>query len=79
MGAGSSRVEAFRCLACQAQGPGEVTNCRPTADGRAIRRRRACLTCGARVTTYEVRALPAQYREHATYEQQHSTRPPEPE
>ncbi|UCE66881.1 MAG: transcriptional repressor NrdR [Candidatus Zixiibacteriota bacterium] len=40
------------CPACKADGD-KVIDSRPAADGRAIRRRRECLACGKRFTTYE--------------------------
>ena len=37
----------------------KVVDSRPTEDGESIRRRRECLTCGKRFTTYEtVETLP---------------------
>ncbi len=40
------------CPACNADGD-KVIDSRPAADSRAIRRRRECLACGNRFTTYE--------------------------
>jgi transcriptional repressor NrdR len=40
------------CPSCKADGD-KVIDSRPAADGRAIRRRRECLACGYRFTTYE--------------------------
>jgi hypothetical protein len=40
---------------CVCGGNSEVTDTRPTCDDLFIRRRRGCLTCGERWTTYEVR------------------------
>ena len=40
------------CPVCKADGD-KVIDSRPAADGRAIRRRRECLACGRRFTTYE--------------------------
>ena len=40
------------CPACNTDGD-KVIDSRPAADGRAIRRRRECLSCGNRFTTYE--------------------------
>lgn len=42
----------MRCPECQAAET-KVIDSRPTDDGAAVRRRRACETCGARFTTYE--------------------------
>ncbi len=40
------------CPACNTDGD-KVIDSRPAADGRAIRRRRECFSCGNRFTTYE--------------------------
>lgn len=40
------------CPACNTDGD-RVIDSRPTPDGKAIRRRRECLACGNRFTTYE--------------------------
>jgi transcriptional repressor NrdR len=40
------------CPSCNTDGD-RVIDSRPTPDGRAIRRRRECLACGNRFTTYE--------------------------
>jgi transcriptional repressor NrdR len=40
------------CPSCNTDGD-KVIDSRPAADGRAIRRRRECLSCGHRFTTYE--------------------------
>lgn len=45
------------CPACKADGD-KVIDSRPAADGRAIRRRRECLACGKRFTTYEQVEIP---------------------
>lgn len=42
----------MRCPAC-GHPESRVVDSRPSEDGSAIRRRRACLECGARFTTYE--------------------------
>ncbi len=42
----------MNCPSCQ-QGDTRVVDSRHTQDGRAIRRRRECLHCGYRFTTYE--------------------------
>jgi transcriptional repressor NrdR len=43
---------AVRCPYCQTADD-KVVDSRPAEDGAAIRRRRECLTCGRRFTTYE--------------------------
>src|SRR5215204_5317911 len=43
---------AVRCPYCQTADD-KVVDSRPSDDGAAIRRRRECLTCGRRFTTYE--------------------------
>lgn len=50
VGAGS--VSCVRCPLCTGQ-RGRVIDSRTTDDGSAIRRRRECLACGHRFTTYE--------------------------
>lgn len=48
----------MRCPFC-GQGDSKVLDSRPTDDGAVIRRRRECVRCGARFTTYEkVEATP---------------------
>ena len=42
----------MRCPYCNAA-DSKVIDSRPTEDGRAIRRRRECIQCGKRFTTYE--------------------------
>ncbi len=42
----------MRCPYCSAA-DSKVIDSRPTEDGRAIRRRRECIQCGKRFTTYE--------------------------
>ena len=42
----------MRCPFCNSEET-QVKDSRPTEDNTAIRRRRACLTCGARFTTFE--------------------------
>ena len=42
----------MQCPYCRAQ-DGRVVDSRSVSDGTAIRRRRACLACGKRFTTYE--------------------------
>ncbi len=42
----------MRCPYCGADGT-QVKDSRPTEDGAAIRRRRVCVTCGGRFTTFE--------------------------
>lgn len=42
----------MRCLRCKEEND-HVIGTRLTKDGTSIRRRRECLSCGARVTTYE--------------------------
>jgi len=42
----------MRCPFCGAEDT-QVKDSRPTEEGAAIRRRRACLNCGARFTTFE--------------------------
>ncbi len=42
----------MRCPYCQAQDD-SVVDSRPSEDGASIRRRRKCLACGRRFTTYE--------------------------
>ena len=42
----------MRCAFCGAEDT-QVKDSRPTEEGAAIRRRRACLNCGARFTTFE--------------------------
>ena len=44
---------------CEKKGETSVVDSRPTEDGTAIRRRRLCVACGARFTTFER----VQYRE----------------
>src|SRR5256886_6937560 len=43
---------AVRCPYCQAS-EDKVVDSRPADEGSAIRRRRECITCGRRYTTYE--------------------------
>lgn len=43
---------AMRCPRC-GHGESKVLDSRPTEEGAAIRRRRECLSCGERFTTYE--------------------------
>ena len=43
----------MRCPFCQCADT-KVTDSRATDDGKAIRRRRECLSCHMRFTTYEV-------------------------
>ncbi|MDR3307525.1 MAG: transcriptional regulator NrdR [Coriobacteriales bacterium] len=43
----------MRCVSCGAL-DSKVIDSRPTEDGLSIRRRRECLECGKRFTTYEV-------------------------
>lgn len=50
MGSGSVRV--MRCPACSSLDD-KVVDSRTADDGAAIRRRRECLTCGRRFTTFE--------------------------
>ncbi len=45
------------CPACNTDGD-RVIDSRPTPDGKAIRRRRECLACGNRFTTYEQVEVP---------------------
>ncbi len=45
------------CPSCNFDGD-KVIDSRPAADGRAIRRRRVCLACGNRFTTYEQVEVP---------------------
>jgi len=45
------------CPSCNFDGD-KVIDSRPAADGRAIRRRRECLSCGNRYTTYEQVEVP---------------------
>lgn len=45
------------CPSCGYDGD-KVIDSRPAADGRAIRRRRECLSCGNRYTTYEQVEIP---------------------
>ena len=45
-------VDAMRCAACGCP-DSKVVDSRPSDDGLSIRRRRECLNCGARFTTYE--------------------------
>lgn len=47
----------MRCPACGVDDD-KVVDSRPSADGDAIRRRRECLRCGARFTTFERLELP---------------------
>ena len=42
----------MKCPACQ-NPESKVIDSRPTPDGKSIRRRRECLKCGRRFTTYE--------------------------
>ena len=44
------------CPACKQAGPSSVIDSRPTANAMSIRRRRACQSCRARWTTYELSA-----------------------
>jgi transcriptional repressor NrdR len=50
-GAGSTVVR-MRCPFCEADDD-KVVDSRPADEGAAVRRRRECLTCGRRYTTYE--------------------------
>ena len=50
-GAGSTVVH-MRCPFCEADDD-KVVDSRPADEGAAVRRRRECLTCGRRYTTYE--------------------------
>ena len=43
----------MRCPFCNCDDT-KVTDSRATDDGKAIRRRRECLACGKRFTTYEM-------------------------
>ena len=48
----------MKCPTC-AHPESKVVDSRPSSDGSTIRRRRECLSCGKRVTTYEmIEALP---------------------
>lgn len=47
----------MRCPTCRADHD-RVVDSRPTPDGAAVRRRRECLGCGLRYTTYERIELP---------------------
>ena len=42
----------MRCMYCNAT-ESRVIDSRPTDEGLAIRRRRECISCGRRFTTYE--------------------------
>jgi len=42
----------MRCIYCNSN-DSKVVDSRPTEDGTAIRRRRECIACGRRFTTYE--------------------------
>jgi transcriptional repressor NrdR len=54
-----------RCPYCRAADD-KVVDSRPADDGAAIRRRRECLTCGRRYTTYErLEELPLMVRKRA--------------
>ena len=46
------RLTAMRCPYCGAADT-QVKDSRPTEDGAAIRRRRVCVECGGRFTTFE--------------------------
>ena len=45
-------VKQMKCRFCQCT-DSKVVDSRPTDDGAAIRRRRECMNCGRRFTTYE--------------------------
>ena len=47
----------MRCPVCGHE-ESKVLDSRPVADNRAVRRRRECLSCGQRYTTYEAVELP---------------------
>ncbi|MDO5036859.1 MAG: transcriptional regulator NrdR [Tissierellia bacterium] len=52
----------MRCPYCEAD-DSKVIDSRPTDEGAAIRRRRECITCGERFTTYErVEEIPLMVR-----------------
>lgn len=51
-------------IRCRCGGPTRVTDSRPTAS--SIRRRRKCLVCGERLTTWETTRSPAQTVEPGT-------------
>ena len=50
----------MRCLYCGAEDT-RVADSRPAEDGSSIRRRRECLVCGRRFTTFERPELPPLY------------------
>ena len=52
MATGCTTVHAVRCPSC-ASTEDKVVDSRTADDGAAIRRRRECLSCGRRYTTYE--------------------------
>lgn len=47
-----SKEACMKCPACESNDD-KVIDSRPAEDGSSIRRRRECLVCGARFTTYE--------------------------
>ena len=51
-GGAASTVAHMRCPFCEADDD-KVVDSRPADEGAAVRRRRECLTCGRRYTTYE--------------------------
>ena len=51
-GGAASTVARMRCPYCEADDD-KVVDSRPADEGAAVRRRRECLTCGRRFTTYE--------------------------
>ena len=53
----STTLTGMRCLYC-ANDDTRVIDSRPAGDGREVRRRRECPTCGRRFTTYERADLP---------------------
>lgn len=64
---------AVHCPYCQAEST-RVIDSRPAEDGRAIRRRRECSSCGQRFTTFERASVVVMVRKR-----DQSTQPYEPE
>ncbi len=57
MSSGSTTLSGMRCPYC-ANEDTRVVDSRPAEEGREVRRRRACPSCGQRFTTYERAQLP---------------------
>jgi transcriptional regulator NrdR family protein len=52
----TARGDSLMCPSCRTSRESEVIDSRPVPSGLTIRRRRGCLSCAHRWTTYEVSA-----------------------